>query len=69
MKGRLDIMPGMIVNFDIKSLDGISNLSRNETLSGRYLVESTRHVRNDENVLSAVLKLVKFDWSKGEVDA
>jgi hypothetical protein len=68
MKGRLDIMPGMIVNFDIKSLDGISNLSRNETLSGRYLVEKTRHVRDDQNVLSAVIKLVKFDWSKGEVD-
>ena len=68
MKGRLDIMPGMIVNLDIKSLDGISNLSRNETLSGRYLVETTRHVRDNKNVLNLAIKLIKFDWSKGEVD-
>ena len=68
MKGRIDIMPGMIVNLDIKSLDGISNLSRNATLSGRYMVETTRHIRDDENVLNATLTLVKFDWSKGEVD-
>ena len=58
----------MIVNLDIKSLDGISNLSRNATLSGRYMVETTRHIRDDENVLNATLTLVKFDWSKGEVD-
>lgn len=68
MKGRIDIMPGMIVNLDIKSLDGISNLSRNATLSGRYMVETTRHMRDDENILNATLTLVKFDWSKGEVD-
>lgn len=68
MKGRIDIMPGMIANLDIQSLDGISNISRNATLSGRYMVQSTRHIRDDQNVLNAVLTLVKFDWSKGDVE-
>tara|TARA_B110000977_G_scaffold107323_1_gene139754 strand:- start:5302 stop:6684 length:1383 start_codon:yes stop_codon:yes gene_type:complete len=67
MKGRIDIMPGMIVNLDVQTLNGISNIARNATLSGRYLVQGTRHVRDDEGVLNAALTLVKFDWSKGEV--
>lgn len=64
LKGRLDIRPGMIVNLDIKTLDGVrSSVGINQTLSGRYLVQSTVHSRDDEGTLNTMLKMAKFDWS------
>lgn len=68
MKGRLDIMPGMIVNFSIQTLDSISKPSANETLSGKYLVHSTKHVRDDSGTLNTALRLNKFGWSKGDIN-
>lgn len=67
MKGRIDIRPGMIANLEIQNLDGINNLGRNTSLSGRYLIHSTQHSLSD-GTLNTGLKLIKFDWSKGEVD-
>lgn len=64
LKGRLDIRPGMIVDLDIKNLDGISKtVGINQTVSGRYLVQTTVHSRDDEGTLNTMLKLAKFDWS------
>jgi hypothetical protein len=64
LKGRLDIRPGMIVDLQIKNLDGISaSIGINQTMSGRYLVQSTMHSRDDEGTLNTMLKMAKFDWS------
>ena len=64
LKGRLDIRPGMIVDLDIKNLDGISStVGINQSVSGRYLVQTTVHSRDDEGTLNTMLKLAKFDWS------
>lgn len=64
LKGRLDIRPGMIVDLQIKNLDGIStSIGINQTMSGRYLVQSTVHSRDDEGTLNTMLKMAKFDWS------
>jgi hypothetical protein len=64
LKGRLDIRPGMIVDLQIKNLDGISaTIGINQTMSGRYLVQSTVHSRDDEGTLNTMLKMAKFDWS------
>lgn len=64
LKGRLDIRPGMIVNLQIKNLDGVSaSIGVNQTLSGRYLVQSTVHNRDDKGTLNTMLKMAKFDWS------
>ena len=69
MKGRLDIRPGMIVNLDITNLDGVaSNPERNQTMSGKYLVEAVNHNRDDKGTLHCGLRLQKFGWSRGEVD-
>ena len=66
MKGRLDIKPGMIINLDMKALDFVdTNINMNETLSGRYLVQSTSHTMS-YGVLNVILKLAKFDWSGQE---
>lgn len=68
MKGRLDIAPGMVVNLSIQGLDAVSNTESNKTLSGKYLVHTSRHSRNDSGTLNSAFKLVKFGWSKGDVD-
>ena len=69
MKGRLDIRPGMIVNLDITNLDGVANnAERNQTMSGKYLVETVNHNRDSSGTLHCGLRLQKFGWSKGEVD-
>jgi hypothetical protein len=64
LKGRLDIRPGMIVDLQIKNLDGVSgSIGINQTMSGRYLVQGTVHSRDDEGTLNTMLKMAKFDWS------
>jgi len=65
MKGRLDLRPGMVVNLDVKKLQATneSNSLVNESLSGRYLIQSTNHTRDNAGTLNTSLTLVKFDWS------
>lgn len=63
-KGRLDIRPGMILDLDIKTLDGVSaNVNTNLSLSGRYLVQTITHSRDNEGTLNTQMKIAKFDWS------
>lgn len=64
VKGRLDIVPGKIINVNIPSLAGMNAKSRNvhEQLAGKYLVYATEHnISND--ILETNIKLLKFDWS------
>ena len=68
MKGRLDIQPGMIVNLEVQNMDAISRPEKNKTLSGKYLVDTTKHSRDNSGTLNTALKLLKFGWSKGDVD-
>jgi len=68
MKGRLDIQPGMIINLEVQNMDAVSRPEKNKTLSGKYLVNTTRHVRGNGGTLNTALKLLKFGWSRGDVD-
>lgn len=68
MKGRLDIAPGMVVNLSVKGLDGLDAPESNKTLSGKYLVHTVRHSRDDSGTLGCALKLIKYGWSKGIVN-
>lgn len=62
-KGRLDIRPGMLINLDIKNIDGVnSNVLDNKTLSGRYLVQHTSH-KVEGSTLTTAFKIAKFDFS------
>ena len=64
MKGRIDIRPGMLVNLDVKAFDFVdSNVQNNKSLSGRYLIQQTAHVMDEQGTLNTTLKLAKFDWS------
>ncbi len=68
MKGRLDIRPGMIVSLDIKNLDGVDSIEKNTTMSGKYLVETVNHNRDNKGTLHCGLRLQKFGWSRGDVN-
>lgn len=69
MKGRLDLRPGMIVNLDIQQLNNISGVpGLNTTMSGKYLINTVNHKRDDSGTLHCGLKLYKFGWSKGDTD-
>lgn len=62
LKGRLDIYPGSIVNLEVTALDASSDRGKNPQLSGNYLVYSTNHNIQYEE-LRTNLRLVKYDWS------
>ena len=66
MKGRLDLRPGQVVDLDIKNLSQAEDgkVEINNSLAGRYLIQATSHT-GEGNVLSTMLRLVKFDWSSG----
>lgn len=66
MKGRLDLRPGMVVDLDIKNLSQAEagKVEINNSLAGRYLIQTTNH-SGEGDVLSTMLRLVKFDWSSG----
>ena len=62
-KGRLDIRPGMLINLEIKNIDGIdANVLDNKTMSGRYLVQQTVHEVSGSE-LTTTIKVAKFDFS------
>lgn len=66
MKGRLDLRPGQVVDLDIKNLSQAEagKIEINNSLAGRYLIQTTNH-SGEGNVLSTMLRLIKFDWSSG----
>lgn len=62
LSGRLDFKPGQIVNIEIFELNSADKKSRNPQLSGNYLVHTTNHnIQGDE--LNTSMKLIKYDWS------
>ena len=51
-----------------ENLDGVDNAKRNSTLSGRYLINTVNHNRDDKGTLHCGLVLQKFGWSRGDID-
>jgi len=62
LKGRMDILPGDIVNIETADFTHFETRGRNQQLSGNYLVHSV-NVEMEHEILNTVLKLVKYDWS------
>lgn len=67
LKGRLDLRPGQVIDLNLKAFKGTdSNIfEENDTLSGKYLIQSTVHKGDPEGILNTILRLAKFDWSIG----
>jgi|TARA_B110000285_G_scaffold179051_1_gene201540 hypothetical protein len=64
MKGRLDIQPGDIINLTVQEPDVSLSAKMNSRKSGLYLVFSTTHGIENEQ-LNSSFSLVKYDWDKG----
>ena len=62
LKGRLDITPGEMANLDMKALNSTDATEKNNSLSGKYLVQSAVYDVDEGGTLTTLLKLVKFDW-------
>lgn len=62
IKGRLDLVPGDVVNINIRDMDAAGEAKPNKQLSGKYLIRSV--INNVQgNVLNTVCNIVKYDWS------
>ena len=65
IRGRLDLMPGEVV--DVSVLEPNANLEgeQNKRLSGLYLIFGTSH-NIDGTDLQTELSMIKFDWETGK---
>jgi len=67
IKGRLDLVPGDVVNINIRDMDSAGEAKPNKQLSGKYLIRSV--INNVEgNVLNTACNIVKYDWSDAGLD-
>ena len=67
IKGRLDLVPGDVVNINIRDMDAAGEAKANKQLSGPYLIRTV--INNVEgNVLNTVCTIVKYDWSGAGLD-
>lgn len=62
LKGRLDLRPGEIIDFDTKDFNALGSVNKSATLSGRYLINSVNHNLSD-GIIKTSLSLSKFNWS------
>jgi len=64
MTGRLDLIPGDVINLITTDPSIELTTDMNERLSGKYLIESVRHMM-EENELETHVDVIKYDWQKG----
>lgn len=62
LTGRMDIMPGQLIDLTVQGFDALSESENHPQLTGRYLVFSTKHSLENDKVRTA-FELVKYDWS------
>ena len=51
-----------MANLDMKALNSTDATEKNNSLSGKYLVQSAVYDVDEGGTLTTLLKLVKFDW-------
>ena len=61
LKGRIDLVPGVIINLKIPAFSSAENTEDNR-LAGNYLIKSTTHTFKGDSV-STMMNIVKFGWS------
>lgn len=67
MAGRLDLVPGEIVDITVKENDVGGQPNQNKQLSGKYLIRSVVNIVDKDN-LKTVCQICKYDWSDGAGD-
>jgi hypothetical protein len=61
MRGRIDLIPGEVINLSIVEPNALMEGEQNKRLSGYYLIYATAHNMTGDS-LETSLQLVKFDW-------
>jgi hypothetical protein len=62
LTGRMDIMPGQLIDLTVQGFDALGTSDNHQQLSGRYLVFTTKHTLENDRVRTN-FELVKYDWS------
>lgn len=66
LEGRIDLMPGDLINLITQEPNIELENKQNERLSGKYLVSMVNH-NMDQNTLTTQVEIVKYGWQKGDV--
>ena len=66
VEGRIDLIPGDVINLITQEPNIELENKQNERLSGKYLVSMVNH-NMDQNTLTTQVEIVKYGWQKGDV--
>ena len=66
LEGRIDLMPGDLINLITQEPNIELENKRNERYSGKYLISMVNH-NMDQNVLTTQVEMMKYGFQKGDV--
>jgi len=66
IEGRIDLIPGDVINLITQEPNIALENKQNERLSGKYLIASVDHSM-EMNTLSTKVEAIKYGWQKGDI--
>ena len=66
IEGRIDLVPGDVINLITQEPSIALENKQNERLSGKYLIASVDHSM-EMNTLSTKVEAIKYGWQKGDI--
>ena len=66
IEGRIDLVPGDVINLITQEPNIALENKQNERLSGKYLIASVDHSM-EMNTLSTKVEAIKYGWQKGDI--
>ena len=66
LEGRIDLMPGDLINLITQEPNIELENKQNERYSGKYLISTVNH-NMDQNILTTQVEMMKYGFQKGDV--
>ena len=66
IEGRIDLVPGDVINLITQEPSIALENKQNERLSGKYLIAAVDHSM-DQNTLKTQVEAIKYGWQKGDI--
>jgi len=66
IEGRIDLVPGDVINLITQEPNIALENKQNERLSGKYLIAAVDHSM-DQNTLKTQVEAIKYGWQKGDI--
>ena len=66
IEGRIDLVPGDVINLITQEPSIALENKQNERLSGKYLIATVDHSM-DQNTLKTQVEAIKYGWQKGDI--